>query len=419
MKILNNSSTVIFSGRIKPVILITILLVAFLPSCKDRQKEKSDKELWEMAVKICENNIILDSHIDWPEWILDDPEDISGRTTKGDFDLVRAKKGGLNAALSVVYINSKYGVDEGRIRVDSMLKIITGYTKKYPAKFALARNPDDIKKNFGNKLFSFPICLENGSPIGNDSGYLKYLKDQGIVYITLNHDRTNQISDSNYDTNLIWKGLSPFGLELIKAMNHLGIMIDISHSTDSSVFQALRYSKAPVIASHSSCRYFTPGFERNLSDTLIKAIADKNGVVMINFGSLFLDSICMKNCYYVLNWYESTGIKMLSKEGIDFARKYGETHKLLSNSKELVDHIDHIVKIAGVDYVGLGSDYDGIGPTQPTDLPDVSAYPVIVFELLKRGYTENDIKKILSENFFRVWNDVIKIADSLNKSSAI
>jgi len=271
--------------------------------------------------------------------------------------------------------------------------------------------------NFSRKKFSLPLCLENSSPIGEDIEYLKYLKDLGIVYVTLCHNKTNQISDSNFDTDRRWKGLSPFGIEVIRELNRLGIMIDISHSTDSVVFQSLRYSKAPIVATHSSCRHFTPGFERNLSDTLIKAIAKKKGVVMLNFGSMFLDSVCLVNCNEAIHYMNSNGIKLNSKEGIDFLEEFVKTHKIVSNSKELVNHIDHIVHIAGVDFVGLGSDFDGIGPTQPSDVPDVSGYPAIVFELLKRGYTEKDIIKILSGNFLRVWNDVIEIGHSLDSTA--
>jgi membrane dipeptidase len=245
--------------------------------------------------------------------------------------------------------------------------------------------------------------------------YLRSLKDLGIVYLTLCHNKTNQISDSNFDPDRKWNGLSPFGIEVIRELNRLGIMIDISHSTDSTVFQSLRYSKAPVIASHSSCRYFVPGFERDLSDTLIKAIAHKNGVVMVNFGSMFLDSVCLKNCGEALTWMDSNKIEVYSEEGLSYLKNFAETHKVVTDSKKLVDHIDHIVKIAGIDYVGLGSDFDGVGPTQPSDVPDVSGYPAIVFELLKRGYTENGIKKILSGNFLRVWKDVIEIANSENQ----
>lgn len=383
-------------------------------SCQNKPNKMSDDQLWELALKICENNIILDSHIDWPERIYYNPGDISLQYANGDFDLIRSNKGGLNAVLSVLYINSNLSVDEGRVMVDSLLKLVTNYNIAYPDKFAPAFSPNDIKNNFMNKLFSIPICLENGSPIGNDLEYLNQLKEQGIVYITLNHNKANQISDSNFDTNLIWNGLSPFGLELIKEMNRLGIIIDISHSTDSTVFQSLRYSKAPIVATHSNCRYFTPGFERNLSDTLIKAIASKNGVIMVNFGSFFLDSICLKNWSYLL--FEA-GIDISSQEGIEFAQKYGETHKLFSNSQKVVDHIDHIVGLVGIDYVGIGSDYDGIYIAQPTDLPDVSSYPIIVYELLKRGYAEEDIRKILSGNFLRVWENVLEVSEAINNNT--
>ncbi len=401
--------------RLIPYIwLVSIPLMVLVPSCKNKQMEMSDKELLEKADKICQDNLILDSHIDWPMWVMEYPEDISGQTQTGDFDLVRAKKGGLNAVLSVLYINSGYSVEKGRAAVDTMLKLVNHYTSTYPDKFAPARSPDDVRKNFEKNLFSLPVCLENGSPIGDDLGYLKYLKDQGIVYITLCHDRTNQISDSNFDEERKWNGLSPFGVEVVKEMNRLGLMIDISHSTDSTVFQVLRNSSAPIAATHSSCRYFIPGLERNLPDTLIKAIAENNGVIMVNFGAMFIDSVCLKNTNDILDTLARKGLSYDTQEGMDIILEYAKTHRMVSDSKQLADHIEHIIKIAGIDHVGLGSDFDGIGPSKPADLTDVSGYPVIVLELLKRGYTEEDIKKVLSENFLRVWNDVLKVADDMN-----
>jgi Zn-dependent dipeptidase, microsomal dipeptidase homolog len=401
-----------FIGGIK---ILLILLIVSLPSCKSRHIERSDEELRQMAKKICENNIILDSHIDWPEFILDDPENISEETVRGDFDLVRARKGGLDAALSVVYVNAAYDVDKGRIMVDSMLKLINYYANTYPDKFAIALTPADVKRNFERKQFSFIPCLENGSPVGSDIGYLKYLKDHGIAYMTLCHSRTNQISDSNFDKDRRWNGLSPEGKEIIKGLNRLGIMIDISHSTDSTVAQAVRLSEAPIIASHSSCRYFVPGLERDLPDDLIKAIAKKGGVVMVNFCTEFLDSVCHKNTDEVLKLLDSKKLSYDSKEGQELISEFAKTNRLFTDSKQLVDHIEHIIKIAGIDYVGLGSDFDGIGPLKPSDVPDVSGYPVIVSELLKRGYSERDIKKILSGNFLKVWNEVIKVGESSGK----
>lgn len=399
-------------------ILRTSILFLFigilLNSCKEGHGGITDKVLWKRAVNICETNLILDSHNDWPTSIHFFPEDISTEIQKGDFDFIRAKEGGLDAAFSVVYISARYSYEEGRLMVDTLLNLISDITKKYPDKFAPATKTKDIRTNADRNLISLPTALENGLPIGKDLEYLKYLRKYGIQYITLTHIKDNQISDSNGDTSRTWNGLSPFGFEVIEEMNRLAIMVDISHSSDSAAFQAMNHSKAPVIASHSSCRHFTPNYERNLSDTLIKSIAKTKGVIMVNFGSQFLDSLCQKNWQYILDWYDSTGVDEFSDEGIAFAKNHGQTHKLYANSDDLIKHIDYIVNLVGIDFVGIGSDFNGIGYSQPYDLPDVTAYPMIVYKLLKRDYSESDIKQILAENYLRVWNDVISISDSLN-----
>jgi membrane dipeptidase len=389
-----------------------VILLSMVPSCKNSPVKDSDIRLRQEAERICQTNLILDSHIDWPDFVLKNPKDISILTSKGDFDLVRARQGGLDAVLSVAYISSDLDAGKGRLMVDSMLKVIKTYPELYPDKFAVSTTPDEVRSNFGKRLFSLIPCLENGSPVGEDFNYLKYLKAQGIAYITLCHNKTNQLCDSNFDPERKWNGLSPLGSEVIREMNRLGIMVDISHSSDSTVLQALRLSKAPVIASHSSCRHFLPGFERNLSDDLIRAISEKNGVIMVNFCTQFLDSVCLKNTEEIQQMLESRNLRYDSKEGNDLIMEFAKTHRLLCDSKQLIDHIEHVVKVAGVDHVGLGSDFDGVGPLKPADVPDVSGYPVIVYELLKRGYSEGDIVKILSKNFLRVWDEVLKAAGS-------
>jgi membrane dipeptidase len=396
------------SGFYNLIIIIPLVL------CSCGQQQMTDDERMKLAIKICQHSILLDSHIDWPESVYLTPRDISKENSTGDFDYIRAKKGGLNAALSVLYINSDYGAVEGQRVFDSLYNIVTSYSDKYPDKFASAVDPTDIRKNFRNSLLSIPLCLENGSIIGEQIGYVNNLKDLGIVYITLNHDKSNQISDSNMDLNRPWNGLSPFGLKVVEEMNRLGIIIDVSHSTDSTVSQVLKRSKAPVVATHSSCRYFTPGYERNLSDEFIKDIADNGGVVMIAFGSMFLDSTCSRNINYLLSYLDSTGISYNSQEGMQFIQDFMQDHKILAEARQVVDHIDHVVRIAGIDHVGLGSDYDGVGPSQPVGLPDVSSYPEIVAELLKRGYNKKEIGKILGENFLRVWSTVIDVSRSIN-----
>jgi len=402
-----------FSVSHKVVVICGLInLIVMASSCKNSPGKDPDIKLRQEAERICRTNLIIDSHIDWPEFILTNPEDISMQTSKGDFDLVRAKKGGLDAVLSVAYISSDFDAGKGRQMVDTMLKIIRHYPEAYPDKFAVSTTPGEVRSNFGKGLFSLIPCLENGSPAGEDLQYLQYLKDQGIAYITLCHNKANLICDSNFDPERKWNGLSPLGSEVIREMNRLGIMVDISHSSDSTVLQALRLSKAPVIASHSSCRHFVPGFERNLPDDLIRAIAEKNGVIMVNFCTQFLDSVCSKNTEEIQNLLESGSLRYDSKEGNDLIMEYAKTHRLVCDSRQLVDHIEHVIKVAGIDYVGLGSDFDGIGPLKPSDIPDVSGYPVIVFELLKRGYSEDDIVKILSGNFLRVWEEVQKAAGS-------
>ena len=379
---------------------------------------ETDTGIQETARKICEEQLILDSHIDWPERLYSSPADLSQLTESRDFDLVRAKTGGLNAVLSVLYVPAELGPEEGRFMLDSMLDLVTGYAVRYPDRVALAMNPGEVAANFAKGLLSIPLCLENGSPIGDDLSYIEALQKKGMAYITLCHAKSNQICDSNYDSIRPWKGVSPFGEEVIREMNRQGIMIDISHSTDSTVVQALRISEAPIVATHSSCRHFTPGFERNLSDTLIKAIAEKNGVVMIGFSSMFLDSTCSVNSEYLLNWFDSTGVAWESQEGTEFMQTFSVTHKLRADAAQLVDHIDHVVRIAGIDYVGFGSDFDGMGPSQPTGLPDVSSYPVVVAEMLRRGYSGEEVVKVLSKNFLRVWQEVLNVSIVLQKEPA-
>jgi len=391
-------------------VFVTVLLLFF--ACSKR--ELTEEQRMELAREICQDHLLLDSHIDWPESVLLNPRNISEKNNTGEFDFERARIGGINAVLSVLYINYEYDLKKGRDTFDSLYTIVNSYIKDYPEKFAPAITPEEINRNFKKGLLSIPLCLENGSIIGNELNYISYLKELGITYITLSHNRSNQIGDANADTNRPWKGLSPFGEKVIDEMNRVGILIDISHSSDSTVIQVLKKSIAPIVATHSSCRHFTPGYERNLSDELIKEIAKKGGVVMVAFGSMFLDSTCSRNINYLIHYFDSTGISYRSEEGMLFIQEFSQNNKTLADAVQIVDHIDHVVEIAGIDHVGLGSDFDGVGPTMPARMPDVSAYPVIVAELLKRGYSRRDIEKILGKNYLRVWRKILDVADSLN-----
>jgi membrane dipeptidase len=257
--------------------------------------------------------------------------------------------------------------------------------------------------------------MENGAPIGNDLANVKYFYDRGIRYITLTHGKDNQICDSSYDTTRTWNGLSPFGEQVVKEMNRIGIMVDISHVSDSTFYDVVKLTKVPVIASHSSCRAFTPDFQRNMNDDMIKKLGENGGVIQINFGSSFLDStvragneINRKKLRSLLDENGLTAEDSLAKPIIEQFRK--DNPSLYADVEIVADHIDHVVKLAGIDHVGIGSDFDGVGDSLPTGLKDVSQYPNLIYALLKRGYSEEDIAKICYKNVWRVWSAVEQAA---------
>ena len=254
--------------------------------------------------------------------------------------------------------------------------------------------------------------MENGAPIGDDLDLIDYFHDRGVRYITLTHSKWNLICDSSYDPERKWNGLSPFGYQVIERMNDVGIMVDVSHISDSAFYQVIRTTKVPVIASHSSCRHFTPDFERNMSEEMILKLKENGGVIQINFGSDFLDSDVSKNRdVYSAKWEEYKTNNNLTTEGAEleaalqnFKLQYPDA--LYSSVAKVADHIDLVVRIAGIEHVGLGSDFDGVGDSLPDGLKDVSQFPNLIAELLRRGYTKKDIERICYKNVWRVWNAV-------------
>jgi membrane dipeptidase len=234
--------------------------------------------------------------------------------------------------------------------------------------------------------------------------------------MTLTHAKDNQICDSSYDTLNTWNGLSPFGEEVVQEMNRVGVMVDISHVSDSAFYDVLKIVKVPVIASHSSCRYFTPGFQRNMADDMIKALGKNGGVIQINFGASFLDSVARTNSKLLDSLEKVLGEKKLTSRDAEaqsiidgFVKNHSE---LFSDVERVADHIDHVKALVGVDHIGIGSDYDGVGDSLPIGLKDVSQYPNLIYVLLKRGYTPEEIEKICYKNVFRVWNSVIQYSTS-------
>jgi len=239
-----------------------------------------------------------------------------------------------------------------------------------------------------------------------------------VRYITLTHSKVNQICDSSYDTVRVWNGLSPFGEEVVAEMNRVGIMVDVSHISDSTFYDVMEITQAPVIASHSSVRKFVPGFERNMNDDMIKRLAENEGVIQINFGSTFVDAESREKSDKVRDhigkWMAENNLTYQDSAAQAYIESYMKDNPAFSTVKKVADHIDHVVQLVGVDHVAFGSDFDGVGDTLPTGLKDASDYPNLIAELLERGYSEKDIEKICYGNVFRVWNEVQKVAQELS-----
>jgi membrane dipeptidase len=404
---------------IKTYLSLIICFISFscVQEMKKPEKVMSDEELKLKADSLAKNFIIIDTHVDIPYRLTDKWEDISQRTENGDFDYPRALKGGLNAPFVSIYVPADLEKNGGSKQLaDSLINMVEEIVNEHPDKFALAYTVADVTNTFNSskrKIISFPLGMENGSPVEGNIKNLKYFYDRGIRYITLAHSRSNHICDSSYDKERKWNGLSPFGKKVVEEMNRLGIMIDVSHISDSAFYQVIKYSKAPVIASHSSCRYFTPGWERNMSDEMIKKLAENGGVIQINFGSDFLNDDIRKKSEakwdQALKHVEEKKLK--GKDANDYIKNYmHENHPGYADIKDVVAHINHVVKLAGIDYVGFGSDFEGVGDSLPEGLKDVSFYPNLIYHLLKEGYSDEDIEKICSGNILRVWSEVERIS---------
>jgi membrane dipeptidase len=396
-----------------------LLITIFLSSCV---AQNTDASLHKLADKLAHDYIITDGHVDLPyrlrvqnfrlekEFI-----GIPIETDKGDFDYVRAKKGGLDAPFMSIYIPSSYQKDGGAKELaDTLITMVEDIATAHPDKFGIAFTPADVQKYFKKGMIALPMGMENGAPIGDDLANLAYFRKRGISYITLTHSKDNQICDSSYDESRTWKGLSPYGRKVVEEMNRVGIMIDISHVSDETFYQVLEITKVPVIASHSSCRKYTPDFERNMDDDMIRKMKINGGVIQINFGSTFLDAnignqndALRQSLDSLLMTKGLTNKDEAAKPIIEQFQK--DNPKLFSDVEMVANHIDHVVALAGIDYVGLGSDFDGVGDSLPTGLKDVSQYPNLIYVLLKRGYTKEDIEKICYKNVFRVWQTVLDI----------
>ena len=375
----------------------------------------NDAALKKQAYELAHKFIITDGHIDVPWRLNDGYEDLSVRTETGDFDYVRAVEGGLDAPFMSIYVPSSYQETGGaKEKADSLIDLVHQIANDHPDKFEVAYSVADVNRIFSNGKIALPMGMENGAPILDDLSNVQYFYDRGIRYITLTHAKDNLICDSSYDTTGTWGGLSPFGRKVVKEMNRVGIMVDISHVTDEVINQVMDMTDVPVIASHSSCRHFTPGWERNMGDEEIKRLKENGGVIQINYGSSFITQASLEkgeeNRERIMAYAKENNLKRGDEVLTTFAKKINAKNPVYADISDVVDHFDRVVALAGIDHVGIGSDYDGVGDSLPYGLKDVASYPNLIFHLLKRGYSEEDIEKICYKNVWRVWSAVEQAA---------
>lgn len=391
----------------KYLLILTVMLPLLVQAADLQQK----------ALDIAHRYPLVDGHVDVPYRLQEAWEDVTQATAKGNFDFPRAQAGGLDAPFMSIYIPAAKEGFGALALANILIDQVEAIVFRAPEKFAIARTAAQIRTNHINGIVSLPMGLENGAAVEGDLKNLSHLYNRGIRYITLAHSRSNHIADSSYDHVKIWNGLSPFGVKVIAEMNRLGIMVDVSHVSDAAFYQAVKLSKTPVIASHSSLRHFTPGLERNVDDKMLKALADKDGVIMINFGSFFLSE-------KAVIWYEGEREALAAYKGLQgknltdaatehFRQQYKTRFPYpYATVSDVVDHIDRTVKLVGIDHVGLGSDFDGVDDTLPEGLKDVADYPNLIEALLKRRYKEADIAKIMGGNILRVMEKVEQYADN-------
>ena len=386
-------------------------------------QQPRDEKLWKKALEIHRKAIVVDTHNDVTTPMTNDDYDLSGtppvpyRTT-----IERMKQGGLTAEFFSLYIRPWYVAHGGAARrtldmIDSVYRAV----ERHPDDLMMATTAAEIRRAKKQKKIACLMGIEGGHAIENSLSALREFHRLGVRYMTLTWNNTNDWADAGRGEKK-HNGLSDFGKEVVSEMNRLGMLIDVSHVSDDTMSDALDISKAPVIASHSSARALS-NVPRNIPDDLLRRIAKNGGVVHVNFYSAFVDNATVAPQNAERNRRLKAQQDVLNEKYKDDPERLAEEGDKLDSSlplpplpiSKLIDHFDHIVKVAGIDHVGIGADFDG-AVDMPEGAQDVSMLPNITYELLKRGYSEKDIRKVLGENFLRVFAESERVARNASRS---
>ncbi|MBN1895254.1 dipeptidase [bacterium] len=396
-------------------------------------RETPEQRLERKARKLHASILNLDSHVDTPlnlsrkGWKIGERHDWD-QPGGGRLDLPRLEEAGLDAVFFAAFISQgrtdPAGFRGARLKADELIRLIRFVAIEHPEKVRIAFTPQDVEECMKMKKAAILIGLENGYPLGEDISLLSHYHQRGVRYVTLCHTENNQICDSSTDPGKPrWQGLSPFGYQVVQVMNRLGMLIDLSHVSDSTFYDVLKTTRTPVIASHSCCRgvYDHP---RNLSDDMLLALARKGGVVQINLCSFYLKETAenpereaaLKALRARYGRYMSITDDLKREQ---YLTRYEKINRQfpedLASVEDLVNHIDHAVRVAGIDHVGIGSDFDG--GAELSDCRDVSQMHRITLELMKRGYKNSAIRKIWGDNFMRVFREVQDYPQKVQKAA--
>ena len=386
----------------KTLLASSFLLIAISTCAFAEQPE-------EAARRIQSSVLGFDTHNDTIQRVVYLNADLGKRSSDGMIDLPRLREGGIHVPFFALWVPTYYKGSEAVRRTLDLRDAMQRVLDQYPDQIELASSARDIERIVGQKKIAAVLTIEGGHQISDDLSVLRMYRRMGILSMTLTHFRNNNWADSSTDKPA-HNGLTDFGRQVVREMNAIGMIVDVSHVSDKTFYDALEVTTKPVIASHSSCRALS-NVPRNMSDDMLRALAKNGGVVGVNFAAAFLnqeDAEGLMKKVTVENALEPTvtGAALDEYAAKEYMRDYAATHIGHATIEDAAACIDHIVKVAGIDHVGIGSDFDGI-PDVPQGLEDVSKMPNLTAALLKRGYTESDIKKIMGENFLRVVREVV------------
>lgn len=384
------------------------------------------------ALQIHNSALVVDTHADTPQRFLDEGFDIGNTDPKdlGHVSLDKARAGNLDAEFFSIWVEPSYKGQYAHRAVD-LIDSVYEQAARHPDRMMMAFSVEDIERAHKEKKLAALMGIEGGHAIENDIRLLREFYRLGVRYMTLSWSNTNEWADSSGDIDdpkvEHHNGLTDFGKQVVLEMNHLGMMVDISHVADKTFYDALSVSKAPVIASHSSARALTNA-PRNMTDDMLRAVAKNNGVVQVNFFNGFIDEDYRKATAALAKDRDAAVAAFIAQHKAESKPvtyvEYDQIEREWAAKvprpplKSLIDHIDHIAKVAGVDHVGLGSDFDGISGASPTGIDSAADLPKITQALLDRGYSADNIHKILGGNLLRVFRDVEGVSREMQQAPA-